>query len=248
MSLISELSLPCNLSIDLLSNARPGRPNVILSSGYGIFGFEEPVQKALVDRLDQLNIGWVQYTYAERNPKNTLTDLLISSGTATLIAVYDWLRAQGPLEIGLFGISFGANVTLEAALQRDPTLLLLINPVFDYIDYRTKQLGSHAMATWERESRITMEYDATTVVSYYRFIEEARNQHLLDRARSIGAEIIACQGDADPILTTSYVQELASASERFSSTIIAGADHVFGSDDAIERFLEAVSVRLRRWA
>jgi pimeloyl-ACP methyl ester carboxylesterase len=243
----SELTLPGNLRLDLQSSVRLGRPSVVLSSGYGIFGFGEPLQVALTARLDELDIGWVQYTYPERNAKNRITDLLISSGAGALLGVYDWLRSRGPSEIGMFGISFGANVTLEVALQRDPKLIMLVNPVFDYVDYRTKQLGEDAMARWGRDGRITIDYESAEVVSYYRFIEEARDQDLLRRCASINADVIACQGDADPILTAANVRTLANCSPRFSSVIAPGADHVFTSEAAVSCFLDAVDVRLRRW-
>jgi hypothetical protein len=247
MPTMTELSLPCGFVIDVRSNIRAERPNVILSSGYGIFGFGEPVQTALVSRLEKLGIGWAQYTYVERNSKNDITDLLISSGTAALLRVYDWVSLQYPSKIGLFGISFGANVTLEAALQRDPALLLLVNPVVDYVDYRERQLGSDVMTRWKRDSVISLTYDGAEVISYYRFMEESRSQRLLTRVSSISAEIIACQGAADTILTTKYVEALSVVLSKFRFTVIDGADHVFASAGAIAGFLEAIDGGLRDW-
>ena len=248
MVIFDQLTLPAGLKVDTRSNIRPDRPNVILSSGYGIYGFEDPVQLALIDRLEELDIGWAQYTYAERNSKNRVTDLEISSGTASLLKVYDWVSSQHSSNIGLFGISFGGNVSLEAALQRNPTLVLLINPVFDYFDYRRLQLGPDVMDRWLREHRITMTYDDAKPVSYYRFIEEAETQNLLERVKELQTEIIACQGDADHILGTRYVEEFSRLSPRFSAVPIPGADHIFSSDAAITAFLAVVGERLQEWA
>jgi pimeloyl-ACP methyl ester carboxylesterase len=224
--MISETRIPLGLqmNVSVRSRLHTHRPYVVFSSGYGRFGFDEPLQLEVIKVLDRLAIGWVQYEYAERTSQSGMTDLLISSGLNALRSVCRWARAEVSAPLGLFGISFGGNISLEAALLERPSMVFVVNPVFDYVDYREQQLGEAQMLQWARDGVTAIQYERT-VQSYYRFVDEARRQALMERVRDVPCRLIACQGSADPILGTRYLEELAKACPRAATHVIDGADH-----------------------
>jgi pimeloyl-ACP methyl ester carboxylesterase len=230
-----DVDLGVNLSVPIREAIEGARHCVILSSGYGIFGYDEPVQLALIRALEARGIGWVQYRYVGRQERVT-TDLTLSSGLTALLAVTDWVQARGVDEISLFGISFGAAISLEAGLLRSIKSLLLINPVFDYVHYRTQQLGADEMRRWSERGALEMDY-AHKVRTYYRFVEEASHQDLMRRATSIRSRVLVCQAADDPILGVGFASEFARANANVESHVIANADHVFAQPDAVAAFI-----------
>lgn len=247
MTTESKVLLGCRAEVNVRSNLVPGRPCMILSSGYGIFGFEEPVQVALIRTLETFAIGWAQYEYVERNPSNATTDLLISSGINALDSVRRWVVSHEVGQLGLFGISFGANITMEVGLLASTDLMLLVNPVFDYVDYRQRQLGSETMRSWEKDAVVSLPYERE-VKSYFRFIEEARHQDLLARIRSLSGRIIVCQGSADTILGRRYLKRVEKTVPHAEIHVIPHADHPFFDTSAIGAFLEIVRPALQEWS
>ncbi len=231
-----EVHVGINLSVPIRARIKERRRCVIMSSGYGIFGYDEPVQVELARVLEDCGIGWVQYQYVGRQDRVT-TDLTLSSGLAALLAVIDWAHSQGVEDIALFGISFGAAISLEAGMLRPIEALLLINPVFDYVHYRTEQLGDDAMRRWRELGSLEMSY-ATPVRTYYRFMEEARNQDLVRRASSISSPMLLCQAADDPILGVGYASDFARANANVEYHVIQNADHVFAGPEGIAAFIK----------
>jgi pimeloyl-ACP methyl ester carboxylesterase len=242
----TRLDLGVGLELAIRSSLVEKRPCMVLSSGYGRFGYDEPIQLALIDALEEIGVGWIQYEYVERNANNPTTDLLISSGLHALRAACGWARARVTGPIGLFGISFGANISLEAALVDRPAIVLVVNPVFDYVEYRRQQLGLSAMERWAEAGATVITYDQD-VRSYHRFIEEARHQDLLYRCRHIACKVVACQGEADPILGTRYLERFATACPQAQVHVIPGADHAYHDPDAIRHFVRIATSALNDW-
>jgi pimeloyl-ACP methyl ester carboxylesterase len=230
-----QVELGINLSVPVREKIGDAQRCVILSSGYGVFGYDEPVQVALIGTLEDCGIGWVQYQYVGRQGGVT-TDLTLSSGLAALLAVIDWTRAQGVEEISLFGISFGATISLEASLLRSIEALLLINPVFDYVHYRTQQIGGDAMRRWGELGALEMSY-TNPVRTYYRFVEEARHQDLMRRAMAIPSRVLLCQAADDPILGLKFALDFARSNANVDCHVISNADHVFAGPEGIADFI-----------
>lgn len=246
--MIERLSHVCGSEIPIRANILPGAPAVVLSSGYGIFDYDEPVQGSLTNLLDELGIGWVQYIHPERTSNASTTDLLISGGVFTLSRVVDWMRRCSVGKIGLFGISFGANISVELApLLRDVDLVIVINLVFDYVEYRAVQLGAEKVEEWQRNRVIGMDYGDKKAQSYYRFMEEASRQDVIELLAGITCPIHAFQAAEDSIIPTSYVKEAARRYRNVTPYVVLDADHVFTDSSSIERFVQRITPVLATW-
>lgn len=246
--MISETRIPVGLRmhVSVRSRLQIHRPYVVFSSGYGRFGFDEPLQLGVIRILERLGIGWVQYEYPERSSHGGMTDLLISSGLNALRSVCRWSRAEVRAPLGLFGISFGGNISLEAALLEDPSIVFVVNPVFDYVEYRKQQLGDAQMLQWARDGVTAIQYERT-VQSYYRFVDEARHQALMERVRDVPCRVIACQGSADPILGTRYLEDLARACPRAATYVIDGADHAMHEPNDVQQVAAVAEGAAGEW-
>jgi len=238
---ITTLKPFCNTNIDIRYQFQPGSPmTFIFSGGYGIFNFEEPVQIALIDLLSKYSINWVQYLYPERNPNNPFVDLYISTGLLSLSEIYAWVKKQVGTPIGLFGISFGGNISIELALKETLHSLIIINAVFDYVDFRNKQLGGDSMEAWRNTFVTTLLYQNKQLPVCYRFIQEAEKQELEQRAHNVNCDVYAFQGDSDPIISSKHIQELAATTCNWHATIINGGDHIFDEKLAIDTFIKEI--------
>jgi hypothetical protein len=235
------LNTVCNIQIDIRCNLKGSAPvTFILSSGYSIEGFDEPIQVALIELLERYGVKWVQYIYPERNPKNSMEDLYISTGCYTLDEVYRWVKTQVKDSIGLFGISFGANISLELALRATVETLIIVNAVFDYVDFRTKQLGEDAISRWAKDLITKLPYQDKALPLGYRFIQEAMGQKLEERAAGLGCRVHAFQGDADNIISPQHILRLAGVATNWYPHVVVGADHPFNTQKAIDGFISTI--------
>jgi alpha/beta superfamily hydrolase len=231
----------CNITIDLRYEFQPEAPmTFIFSSGYGIFNFEEPVQVALTELLSKYRINWVQFLYPERNQSNAFGDLYISTGLLSLSEVYAWVKKQASSPIGLFGISFGGNISIELALKETLHTLIIINAVFDYVDFRSKQIGADAMEAWQNTFVTKLSYQHKKLPLCYRFIQEAERQKLEERAKKVNCDVYAFQGDCDPIISPKHIQELSAQTSNWHAKIISGGDHVFDKKPIIDEFIKEI--------
>jgi hypothetical protein len=238
---ITTLKSVCNLDIDLKYEIEPDAPfTFILSSGYSIDGFEEPIQVALVELLREHNCNWIQYVFPERNPKTQIDDLYISSGLFTLSEVYKWAKGMVENKIGLFGISFGGNISLELALREPVESVILVNSVFDYVDFRRKQLGEKAMLSWHNTLIARLHYPERTFALGYRFIQEAEQQNLAERALQIECPVHAFQGLQDPFINSEQLLAIQAQRSSWRAYLVRGADHSFDQRVAIDAFLSEI--------
>jgi pimeloyl-ACP methyl ester carboxylesterase len=231
----------CNAHIDIKYEFFEESPiTFILSSGYAITSFEEPVQVAFTKLLSSLHINWLQYIFPERNSKNEIEDLYISTGILTLNVLYDWVKQQVGTPIGLFGISFGGNISIEFAAKATVDALIIINVPFDYVDFRRKQLGDDVMRLWQKELVTQIPYANKSFPLGYRFIQEAEAQNLRERACNITCDVHAFQGDQDSIIGIEDIVSLAESIPRWHAHVIQGADHAFNAESSIKLFLEEI--------
>jgi len=238
---ITTLKPFCNINIDVRYHFQPEAPmTFIFSGGYGIFNFEEPVQVALIELLSKYRINWVQYLYPERNPSNSFEDLYISTGLQSLSEIYTWVKKQFSGPVGLFGISFGGNISIELALKETLRTLIIINAVFDYVDFRNKQIGGDAMEAWQNTFVTKLSYQNRDLPICYRFIQEAEKQQLQQRAEKVECDVYAFQGGSDPIISPKHIQELSVSTDNWHSKVVNGADHIFGDKKAINVFIREI--------
>lgn len=236
----------CNTNIDIRYQFQPESPmTFIFSGGYGIFNFEEPVQVAFTELLSKYGINWVQYLYPERNPHNPFVDLYVSTGLLSLSEIYTWVKKQVHTPIGLFGISFGGNISIELALKEKLHSLIIINAVFDYVDFRTKQLGRGAMEAWRNTFVTTLAYQDKQLPVCYRFIQEAEQQQLEERAHNVTCDVYAFQGDSDPIISPKHIQKLAATTNNWHADVINGGDHIFNAKIAIDTFIHKIEPSIK---
>ncbi|HEY0738265.1 MAG TPA: YqiA/YcfP family alpha/beta fold hydrolase [Herpetosiphonaceae bacterium] len=236
----------CNVNVDIRYAFYAKSPlTFILSSGYSIIDFEEPIQVALIEVLSKYNINWLQYIYPERSYKNSFQDLYISTGLFTLNEIHKWVQKQTKGPISLFGISFGGNISIELALEKEISTLIIVNAVFDYVQFRTKQLGEKAMRDWQNKLVTELPYENKSIPLGYRFIQEAENQSLEERAHNINCAVYAFQGDEDQIISPSHIQRLADSRNNWKAYIVDGADHAFNKEDAINNFIREIEPVIR---
>lgn len=221
---------------------------IIFCSGYSILGFEEPIQVALRELLDQFGYGWLQFSYLERNVDSITRDLSITTGFAALRFVHQHLRSvlRPSARIGVFGISFGGNIAAELAMVAPLDPVLLVNPVLDYPRFRRQQLGGHEYDRWRAEGRTDIDYSSGRFPTYGRFIEEAEGQRLLYRLEASDVEALIWQAEKDEFVGTADSKYLAARTRGITTEVIADADHTFATPEAIDRFIDGVRVRLPR--
>jgi pimeloyl-ACP methyl ester carboxylesterase len=237
------LQLPGNIGTEVRYHLPEDSPWVfILSGGYGGSLRPEPVQLTFIDVLEKCGMGWLQYVYPERWEKNRFTDLYISTGISTLAWLYEWIRDRCRGSIGLFGYSFGANIALEMALAKPVDAVVLVNAVFDYVDYRTQQLGREAMRNWQEELVVTLPYAEASYSLGYRFIQEAEQQDLERRAAAIQCEVHAFQAENDAIIRPTHIRALAGASACWHANVVSGvhADHDFEHPTTLHSFAASI--------
>lgn len=242
-SSFTTLSIGCNLVFDVRFHLnQKNRPIVILSSGYAPGSFDDPLPVALINLFESSNLSWAQYIYPERDERNGVKDLLISSGLSALKAVCEWAKRNGFKEIAFYGVSFGANITLEIALLEPATFVILVNPVFNYYDYRCKQLGEKMMNDWQENGVIDIHYKESTVKTYYRFIEEAINQDLFNRAVSIETKVLAMQGAKDERLSVNDINVLGRKAKSWYPVILPQGEHSIRDLETIKLITHEISL------
>lgn len=238
---IATLKSYCNCNIDLRYELRADAPmTFILNGGYGILNLEEPVQIAFTDLLNKYHINWVQYLYPERISSNSFDDLYVSTGILALSEIYRWVKKQANSPVGLFGISYGAMISIEFALIEAVATLIIINAVFDYVDYRSKQLGEEAIEAWKSNFVTKLPYHNKLLPLGYRFVQETENQDLEKRAASVDCHVYAFQGDADPIIRPTHIKRLEKSTNNWHANIIKDADHVFDQKSSIDIFIREI--------
>jgi dienelactone hydrolase len=243
-----SLILPGNIVTPVQYDIPAGSPlTFILSSGYGDDQFREAVQLSFIDVLNDHGIGWVQYVYPERCQDNRFRDLYISSGTSTLSWLFEWVSDRSP-SIGLFGYSFGANITLEVALNKPVAEVVVVNAVFDYVSYRTRQMGSETIDKWRNDYVSYLSYGGAAFPLGYRFLLEAEQQDLERRAEAIECDVYAFQAENDAIIRTDHIARLASSSEHWHAHVVTGkeADHYFEHPKTLRSFVEMVRPSIAR--
>lgn len=239
--IFATLNTFCNTCIDVKYEFYPEAPiTFILSSGYAIADFEEPVQVAFTKLLSKFHINWLQYIFPERNSKNAFEDLYISTGVFTLNELYDWVKKQVSTPIGLFGISFGGNISIEFAAKGNVDALIIINVPFDYVDFRRKQLGDGVMNIWQKDLVTKLLYADKSLPLGYRFIQEAEAQRLKERTGNITCDVHAFQGENDSIIGIEDIVSLANRIPNWHAHIVQGADHTFNAENSINIFLEEI--------
>lgn len=216
------------------------RPTVIMSSGFGTSSLDKPLPLALIDVFINRRINWIQYIYPERLPQATSRDLTISSGLNTLRSIHKWLGAQGYKCVALYGNSFGGNISLELAIQETIAFSIVTNPVFDFFNYRLKQLGVDALKQWKKKGSILIEYPLGTEYTSYSFIEEALQQNLFARCLSIQTRTLAFQGEKDDILTTFDIERLEKEVDIFEAHALPNAGHTISDNLSLELITQKV--------
>lgn len=216
---------------------------VIFSSGYGNDGFSELAQLVIIKLFEKYGISSVQYVYPERSKLSLLDDLYISTGVATLMQVYDWVRERTSVPIILYGYSFGGNISLEVASIRTIESLLLVNCVFDYVEYRKQQMGYDRINEWKKSKLTYLSYGDDKYSLGYRFLIEAEQQNLETRAQEIGYHIYAFQAENDSIISTKYIYSLAKNNSKCTAHLICGpyADHSLEHPDALKELARLAS-------
>ena len=211
----------------------PKRPVVIYSVGYGTALYDGEPHNTIVETCDRHEINIVQYLYPERIHEPVTTDLLISSGYASLNHVYDWVVAQDYADIWLFGMSFGGNISCEFALNAGKRVrrLMLVNPITDYIEYRQNQLGEAAITAWQDTGTIVLDYNEGRFRSSSRFLDEARRQTLRERLAQMSNPVTIFQGAKDPCISVDSVMSIAARNPNISVRVLQDADH--GVSDAV---------------
>lgn len=231
------LDLGCNLKCTVQhSLINSDKPTVILSNGYGTIDFNRPVVRGIIRQIEKLEFNWLHYRYPEREPGAVSASLYISSGLSTLRAVYNWLIKEGFQNIGLFGISFGANISFELSLLEKVNFLVLVNPVIDYVAFRTKQLGCLLLEQWCKNGRIDLKYEDGEFECYYRFMEEAQHQKLAERLSNLQANTIVFQAEYDELIDLQASQIALSGLSKCTYILVPNAKHAFNQSGSIALF------------
>jgi hypothetical protein len=207
-------------------------PTIIISNGYGEFGLERPVYRQFKELINQLKFNWVHYLYPERiNPKENQS-LLISGGVRTLDFIYSWLKNKEYTKIGLFGVSFGANISLEFNMLRKVEFSILINTPIDYYQFRLNQLGYKDFSELEKRD-VMVNYPDFNVCMTYEFIEEALKQDLSERMVKIRSPVLSFQAEEDRYIDVQDSQNTFSRLPTCQFLRVPWASHRFTEQPAI---------------
>jgi pimeloyl-ACP methyl ester carboxylesterase len=213
---------------------------VVLSSGYGIDNFDEPIIVSVRDALEEAGFGWLQYVYPERVPENGIEDMTVMGGVHLFNYLLQFIERRFTGVVGFFGISYGANVSIEASFLHKPSVLVAVNCPFDYARYREVQVGRARFEEWERTGVLELDYAGRRQRSSFRFLQEVRHQQLLERASMISTPTLLVQGGRDDIIPTDYVMHLSKQSHNIKHYIVSDADHVFADEECISKLVEVV--------
>jgi pimeloyl-ACP methyl ester carboxylesterase len=154
--------------------------------------------------------------------------------------VFKHLNNLGYYKIGLFGISFGGNISIELALRYKIDLLILINPVIDYFYFRKKQLNTNEFEKLNQNKEITIEYTDGKVRFSYDFILEAIQQDLKNRINILKGKILLFQSENDEFNDLLLLKEITNSVPYMNYFIVPNSSHSFKEEDAIQFFIEKV--------
>lgn len=213
---------------------------MVLSGGFGVRYFDEPIHLAMLPLLESTAVGWVQYAYNEWNTDGVAVAPRIESSAQILEDVLDRVSRHGPPRLVSFGISYGANIAAEVSLRRHVDLLVLVNPILDYPAYRGRQLGEERLKAWESSGSIVLDYHRGRLVSTFEFMREARRQHLLARLRSAPTPMVLFQGDRDALLSPEGLRSQVAGFDDVELRVVPGADHRFADPAALGSFVDAL--------
>lgn len=236
----TKIELGCGISFPLRYKViDTNRGVIILSSGFGINHFEEPVIAASRSAIEKAGGNWIQYIYPERVAANHIEDMTILGGVHSLRNVLRLARSLASSKIGLLGISYGASISLEVSMLETISSVVALNTPFDYTHYRRTQLGEEAFKRWESDGIVRLHYPPGSQRSSFRFLQEAQRQSLLSRCTNIGIPTLLAQGDKDPIIPSDFISYVSNRNPLVHSFLIRNADHVFDDRESINTFLSS---------
>lgn len=240
------LAVNCYTRIRLSSPIRPTCKIVICSSGYGPPTFDRPLASAIAQELVVNDIAALQYVYPERYSKNRVSDLLLTTGVFYILQLLAWCHEQGYSQVGLYGNSFGGNISIETALIHQVDFMILSNAVLDFVHYRKAQLGSAKFSEWESNRLTTITYEDGSFTSSYRFIEEATQQKLAKRLLQLKMPLLVFLSENDEIL---QMKKLRSVFKSIGSRTVSlpKTSHSITAAEALRVVREELNIFLKQF-
>lgn len=177
-------------------------PTVILCHGYGSSKdspiSQIPFSRKLIDR--GLSVFRFDFTGCGQS-QGQLDDLVPTQGLDDLKCA---VKTLGKKDFGLYGSSFGGQVSIWYASENPVQSLALKAPVSNYAHTYSEDIG-------ERRQR---------------FIENTKGLDLYEKAKNITCPVLIFHGDKDSVVPLSQSEKLAQhLDEAAQLEVLHGADH-----------------------
>lgn len=185
---------------------------VIHCHGYGSNKKSETAVK-LQEELSKNKISSFAFDFSDTGESECKKeDLTVSAGIDDLKSVIKYLKKMGFQNFALSGSSFGGSVVLNYATQdKNIKAIALKAPVSDYFSINVSR-GSKLRTI--------------------RFIEDAKQYTIYDKASKIRCHVLIFHGDQDDVVPVGQSKKTCELIKNCHLEIIKGADHQLADHDA----------------
>ena len=210
---------------------------------HGLFGFKDSVTNRVLSRLlNERGLTTLRFDYFGHGAsEGTLQDLLLTTLIGQTEAAIDVLRAQGIVEVGLLGSSFGGLVAvLVAARMRSLKALALRCPLADFPDLLRQRYGRVAVELWRRIG--TVPPSIGNVPFHSRFYDDCTQYDAYKAATHVAAPTLIVHGGQDELVPLPQVQRIYhSLRAEKHLELIPSADHRFSRQADFSRMTDQLA-------
>lgn len=205
-------------------------PVVALCHGFGS-GKDNAINRLLADELHRHGIASLRLDFlGHGDSTGDIAALTVSRGAEQVAAAWRYLAAQPWVDraaLGLAGHSFGGAVALRAAAtQGRVRAALLLAPVSDYVEVKTRKLGPDGIRAWRERGYNEEDTEFGLVHLNYAFYTDAAAHDSYALARDVTADCLIVHGADDQVVPLAQSRALAQAlGRRAELVVVPNADH-----------------------
>jgi pimeloyl-ACP methyl ester carboxylesterase len=204
----------------------PGNSKGIVILGHGLASSKDSRSNAaLKPLLNKDGIATLAIDlYAHGESSGTFEELTITKAIAGYRRAYEFAKEKGYAKTAIVGSSFSGIVALLAAVELNPTCVVLKCPVFDYANLWDERHDEEILKKWKKVGY--MEIWGKKLG--YAFYEDAVKYDVYKETKKVKSPVLIIHGDNDDLVPIRHAEEIyKTLNSEKKLHIIKGADHFF---------------------